>query len=331
MVTVPDAVGRATEETAFRLGWRNAPPRHVDRGHLVTPSSPDPSPAGSRRRRWVADSWRTDAPEPAQAWIIDSFLVDSGRVHDAAAHLRRFIDSCDQAGLGVDHDRLHGFWEAARAATPADGRWFPRLEAHRGSPAPLVFWLRPAPPRGASVRLWFPPHPDPRRHPRLKGPDHVALAALREEAVRAGADDAVLVDDRGRLLETAHSALVWWRGDTLYVPDPGLSILPSVTAAGLRAIAGRTGSDARPGVLQRADVGSVEVWTVNALHGIRPVTAWCDAFGVTPAPAPDAERVARFEAALVNAMTRFTSAPAGPSTSHEPTETAAEEDSCAPS
>jgi branched-subunit amino acid aminotransferase/4-amino-4-deoxychorismate lyase len=96
--------------------------------------------------------------------------------------------------------------------------------------------------------------------------------------------------------------LLWWHGDTLCYPGPGLPVLPSVTARrvlrqaraeGFAVVAERC----RPSALRGA-----EVWSVNALHGVRPVTRWVGAGpdGAGPprgGPRPvDAERLARYRA-----------------------------------
>lgn len=245
---------------------------------------------------WDGDTWTADAPAAEHAWIVDSFLVDDGRVHAPEAHWNRFARSCHDAGLDVPQERMTRFWDAASHLLPTSGRWFPRLEAHRGNPVPLVCWIREAPPLTGSVRLWVPETSDPRRHPRVKGPDLPLLAGLRDDALRRGADDAVLVDSEGVVLETAHSGLLWWRGDTLCHPAPELPVLPSVTAARTQQTAHELGLEVRAERCSWTELAGLEVWSVNALHGIRPVTSWRDTARETtvPAPAPDAARLARF-------------------------------------
>lgn len=60
----------------------------------------------------------------------------------------------------------------------------------------------------------------------------------------------------------------WWRGDTLCGPPPGPGLLPGVTRALLEELAGQP---VVPESVTPAELPSVPVWTVNALHGIRPV------------------------------------------------------------
>ncbi len=262
------------------------------------------------------------APGPVVPAVADSFLLDDGLVRDLDVHEKRFEHSCTALGLATDAaatKRVLRFLAAARQALPATGRWFPRLEAHPGDdggPAHLVCWLRPAPPLTDSVRLWVAPVPDPRSRPRHKGPDLAVLAGLRDRAHEHGADDAVLWNTDGRwngdrlwnndgsrdrdetLLETAHSALLWWRGEALCHPDPELPLLPSVTARRLLARARAAGITVKSERTDWRDVLDLEVWAVNALHGIRPVTSWRASDAEWIAPQSQARRLAEFRALL---------------------------------
>ncbi|MEU8922471.1 aminotransferase class IV [Kitasatospora sp. NPDC048545] len=78
-----------------------------------------------------------------------------------------------------------------------------------------------------------------------------------------------------------------------------MPVLPGITRLLLRRLAARRGVEVRHEACRPQDPDSLEVWTVNALHGIRPVTAWQDR-AMTPV-APD--RAARRQAALLRAAT----------------------------
>jgi branched-subunit amino acid aminotransferase/4-amino-4-deoxychorismate lyase len=118
---------------------------------------------------------------------------------------------------------------------------------------------------------------DPRRVPRRKGPDLAVLAGLRAWASEQAAQEALLVSGTGLVLEAAHSSVLWWEGDRLCAPDPRLAILPGVTGDLIRERAAGLGI---PVMFRRrppAHLDGREVWLVNALHGIRPVTRWVGA------------------------------------------------------
>jgi branched-subunit amino acid aminotransferase/4-amino-4-deoxychorismate lyase len=251
----------------------------------------------STRLSWGDRDWAdTAVPPPDTALVVDSFLVDDAQVRDLARHEWRFRCSCAAMGLVVDAARLAGFLAAARRAVPSRHRWFPRLEAHPGCPAGLVLWLRPAPPITSEVRLRIEDEPDPRHHPRVKGPDLALLARLRERAAEHGADDMVLLAQDGSVVEAAHSALLWWRANTLYRPDPMLPALPSVTA---RRVLVQAQSEGVAIVTQRCRppaLADAEVWAVNALHGVRPVVGWQAPGLPERPPPPEPGRLARYSA-----------------------------------
>jgi branched-subunit amino acid aminotransferase/4-amino-4-deoxychorismate lyase len=211
--------------------------------------------------------------------VADSWLVDDGIVRGLERHYRRFATSCGQrAGLttaGLTTAGLDAFWAAVGASLPRAGRWFPRVELSGDPGQPLLsLRIRPAPPAAVTARVWINDGPDPRRFPRCKGPDLPVLAGLRAIASDAGADDALLTNAEGCLLEAAHAGVLWWEADTLCLPEAGLPVLPSVTAAVIRERAGSLGVPVREVRRRPDDLDGCEVWLVNALHGIRPATAF---------------------------------------------------------
>jgi branched-subunit amino acid aminotransferase/4-amino-4-deoxychorismate lyase len=225
----------------------------------------------SGERLW----WPGLAPGDGEAGdplVIDSWLVSEGAGRAADLHEERFRRSCAAILPGLDGAELQRFLAAARSAFPAGGRWFPRLEAYPG--CRLALWLRPAPPPATEARLWVPPEPDPRRRPEVKGPDLRLLAALRAEARSYGADDALLWAPDGTVLEAAHAALLWWRDGVLCAPDPRLPTLPSVTRSLLLGMAAERGVTVRRERIHLHDLDGLEVWAVNALHGVRKVVGW---------------------------------------------------------
>lgn len=212
-------------------------------------------------RRWWDDGGWSPADAAGTVRVIDSWLVDDGRVRGFDRHARRFAEACARFP-GTDR-----FMRAVAGSLPTQGRWFPRVElVETGSRMRLRLWLRLAPPRTKTVRLWN-SGPDHRRLPDVKGADLDHLAALRAAAVAAGADEALVLSPEGHVLEGSTTSILWWRGDTLCGPPPGPGLLGGITRALLGELTPVAAESATP-----AELADVPVWTVNALHGIRPVT-----------------------------------------------------------
>ena len=212
----------------------------------------------------------------------DSWLLREGRVRGYGRHRERFLRACGESG-GPGPRRLVEFWQDVTAALPRTGEWFPRVELAAGSPE-LRLRLRHAPPLGTEVRLLSAGQLDPRTLPRRKGPDLDALARIRTRASEAGAQEAVLVTPGGVVLEAATAGVLWWEDDTLCLPPPRLPLLPGVTAGLVQERAVRSGIRVAHRERTLAELEGREVWLVNALHGIRPVTGWTGS-AVTAGPA----------------------------------------------
>ena len=218
-------------------------------------------------------------PEPVAA--ADSWLVANGRVRALDRHQFRFGRACAAAGRtrpgrAPGPDDLAEFWSAVVARLPRTGCWFPRVELAGPGRPELRLLVRPAPPLRTTARLWLGDTADRRRAPRRKGPDLHRLTALRDRAVAAGADDALLTTPGGVVLEGATTSLLWWEDGRLCLPAPGLRTLPGITSGLLTDRARELGI---PVVRRRVTVAGLagrEMWAVNALHGLRPVTGWDD-------------------------------------------------------
>ena len=245
--------------------------------------------------RWTAAGLR-DAPGAAAGPLLaaDSWLVDGGAVRAEDAHWARFGGSC--AVHGIDGGELARFRAAATAAVPATGRWFPRVElGERG----LALRLRRAPEPAGEARVVVAMPGDPRRCPRRPGPDLALLAALRERARAAGADELLLCDDAGALREGALSSLLWWEGATLCT-TPDEHTLPGITRALLLDGARRRGVEVRVRSPLPRELAGLEVWLTSALHGIRVVSAWLDPAQAAGPP----ERAAAWRAELAQLSAR---------------------------
>jgi branched-subunit amino acid aminotransferase/4-amino-4-deoxychorismate lyase len=220
----------------------------------------------------------------------DSWLVVDGHGRAADRHWARFSATCAEHGVGAA--ALAAFRAEVERALPEQGRWFPRIELR--ADGELAVLVRPAPAREPTVVAWIADVPDPRRSPRLKGPDLDRLAALRERAAAHGAGEAVLADGDGRLLEGAYTSLLWWEGETLCAVPDEAPILPGITRALLLELARERGTRVARRRPAPDELAGRETWLVSALHGIRAVTRWAP--GGPPAGA--AERAERWQRLL---------------------------------
>lgn len=216
--------------------------------------------------------------------VADSWLVTDGTVLALDLHRARFLGSIDPR-FADEELRAESFWDAAVAAIPRTGDWFPRVELQLRDGAPLlVFRLRAAPARSKAVRLATHPGPDPRTEPLTKGPDTAALLRARTAAQKRGADEAVIVSPEGYVVEGAYSAILWWRGEFICAPSLELERVESVTARSVVTLATALGVDVHYESVTPGELDGLEIWTLNALQGIRIVTEWVD--GPQPAELP---------------------------------------------
>lgn len=202
--------------------------------------------------------------------VADSWLVVDGAVRWLADHRDRFWASCRDTGVG--DRRLQDFWHAVVDALPRSGRWFPRVEL--SSSGELRLRLRPAPPLGLGISLRCGERGDPRQRPRVKGPDLPLLLRLRAEATQRGADELLLRTTEGWVVEGTTTSLLWWESDILCAPVQEVPSLPGVTSKRLLRRAAELDIAVARMWRQPEELSGREVWLVNALHGIRPVTDW---------------------------------------------------------
>lgn len=224
----------------------------------------------------------------------DSFLVRDGQVLALGLHRTRFAETARQQGF-ADRTELDAFWDAAIGSLPRDGAWFPRFELVTARDAlRLRFRLRTAPPLTSELVV-VTADADPRTVPHLKGPDLDRLSALRQRAQRRGAQEAVILDD-GRVSDGTTTALLWWRGDALFAPPFSLPRVDSVAARTVRGIAAALGVPVEDVAVRPSELEGAVLWAVNALHGIRAVTAWVGGPPLAEDPARTEAWRARFAA-----------------------------------
>ena len=226
--------------------------------------------------------------------VADSWFVHDGTALALGLHRDRFLASMNpDAGAATGAD---AFWDAAIAAIPREGDWFPRVELqNRGGARQLVFRLRSAPERTNSVVVTA-LRDDPRTVPGIKGPDLETMLRIRTEIQPTGAGEAVILANGGFVVDGAYSGLLWWRGEILCGPPAEFERVDSVTVRSVLGLAKALGVETYGEPVTPAELDGTELWSLNALHGIRIVTRWVDGPGLAQKPGRLATWRARMDA-----------------------------------
>ena len=213
---------------------------------------------------------------------FETLRVYGGRPFRLAEHLERLVASARTLGLPEpDEGALRSAAEEALADAELPDAvlrlyWTPGPD---GEPTGIALvsaipdWIEDARARGQRlVSLVYPRRAAPWLLPGTKSVSYATHIAAEAEAKRRGADDALLVDLDGTVLEGPVTN-VWWReGDTLLTPSLELGILAGETRAALLSLAGDAGFEVETGAypLQRA-VGADEVFTSSSVREVMPV------------------------------------------------------------
>jgi branched-chain amino acid aminotransferase len=245
--------------------------------------------------------------------VFTTVRVESGCPLYLAAHLSRLTRSLQD--LRIDWEPLRGMdWpqlldELLQRNGLQSNLAALKILVTRGVALPLGLPEGGQPTVLVQARPYQPPNPDQYAHgwrlhicrsgyaPPLAG--HKSLNYLfylvaRQEAIDAGADEAVILDAHGYIAETAVGSLlirsegIWW------TPDSHCQ-LPGITLQQVRRLFEERGHtvesrSATPAELARAQT----VWMLNSLLGIMPVRS-VDGLAL---PLPAGEEAARWRAEL---------------------------------
>lgn len=210
--------------------------------------------------------------------LFETLLALDGDLPHLAAHLDRMAAGCDVLNLPFDREAAE---RVVREATPGEGRFAVRLTLTAGSggrgldrpaaPVPALF-AKAAPsvpvtsPATAIVAATRRNEGSPAS--RLKTLAYLDNVLARAEARAAGADEAVMLNNRGEIACAAAANLFWIRDGRLYTPRLDCGVLAGITRA--RLMAAREVEEVAVGVdvLKTADA----IFLTNSLIGIREVS-----------------------------------------------------------
>ncbi len=218
------------------------------------------------RFRWNGSEFKEVSGSPAIPLLVaDSFLVQNGAAVGIQEHAERFISSAAEQGLV---NSVEDFYFRALALIPQSGMFFPRLDVtERGE---LEILIRKAPPIKERAIVMSAPQ-DPRTQPGIKGPDIPALNDLRGNAHVAGADEAIILSNKGAIIDGATSAVLWGMDGEWFIPSTSLVRVHSTT---LQQVQKFMDNPLKEATISPTDLEGQEVYVLNALHGIRAVTQW---------------------------------------------------------
>lgn len=211
-----------------------------------------------------------------------SIRRDSGSGGDTRArelHQQRFVAGVRDLYGPTAAANAAEFYEQCCAALPSTGEYFPQIcWEETGGSAQLT---RPCPPRYTHIvgligsAACFTDGYAKLVLPRIKGPDMPAYGKLRALATEQGAQEVVLVDRWGMVREGSHSAILWWDGDTLCGP-PHDAVMPSTMRLLVEEEARAQGYAVEERWLAATELPRYQVWSVNALHGVREIDRWVE-------------------------------------------------------
>lgn len=216
---------------------------------------------------------------------FETLRVYGGVPFRLAQHVERLCGSTSRLGLPApDAATLSELAEAAleAAGPPRDAvlrvYWTPGAPGAGPSAIALVSavpdWIEPARARGQRlVSLPFPRRSAPWLLPGTKSVSYATHIAAEEEAVRRGADDALLVDLEGIVLEGPVTNIWWREGAVLVTPSLELGILAGETRAALLELAAGHGYVVDEGAyaVERL-LEAEEVFTSSSVREVMPVS-----------------------------------------------------------
>lgn len=210
--------------------------------------------------------------------LFETLLAVDGSVPHLSAHLDRMAAGCEVLNLPFEGDEAG---RLVREAAPAEGRFAIRVTLTAGSggrgldrpAAPIVRLFAtaaksepvttPASLIVASVR-----RNEGSPVSRLKTLSYLDNVLARAQARAAGADEAVLLNNRGEIACAGAANLFWVEGGRLFTPRLDCGVLAGITRARLMTLEAVEEVAAGVEALGRAEA----VFLTNSLIGVRPVS-----------------------------------------------------------
>ncbi|HVH67072.1 MAG TPA: aminotransferase class IV [Gemmatimonadales bacterium] len=201
-----------------------------------------------------------DHGEHPSPGLIETMRVREGRIPFLERHCARLARSLAALGLPSPSRDV-----AALVAPFADcGEAVLRVVVEAGRASVTVREVpKLEPPKVITASGIHPGYPH-------KTTERAAFVSAAEEAIAAGADDALLRSGDGWVTEGTVWNVFWWDGDELRTPSLELGILPGIGRARVLEIGPRA---AREGRYRQAALTGRSLFLTNAVRGVVPIAA----------------------------------------------------------
>ena len=223
--------------------------------------------------------------------LFETMRAYDGKIFRLAGHLERLRISAGELGIAADIQswsravddtlRANGLKEARVRLTlsPGQGELAPDLRSCT-RPTLLVAATEYRPyPQEVYDRGWKAIVSSIRRNsrspvPGMKTANFLESLLARREARASGADDAVLLNDRGLVAEASSSNIFLVHGGTLKTPRRDSGILPGITRSVVLELAAQLNIPAQEGEVTPVELmESDEAFITNSMIEIMPLTA----------------------------------------------------------
>ncbi|APT84297.1 aminotransferase class IV [Corynebacterium aquilae] len=205
---------------------------------------------------------------------VTSFRMIDGRVRNFSAHLQRLrsyqpMSEAQEAQL--------------RKELRKKGTFNVKITCDTGT---FLVQHRPDRPVKDKIALWGHLQKDERINPTVKGPDLYWLAQLKNKAQTHGAHEALLVDERGHVIEAIHASVLALKDNTIHISDHPRALPPTMRPLVLNYLTDRFDIDveSHPEGLSPELVRSSEVLLTNSFHGVQQVTQLLEYATAQPRP-----------------------------------------------
>jgi len=199
--------------------------------------------------------------------VFETALLQNGGFFRLRHHIDRFGASARTLRLPApDADEVDGIIrEVARLNSLTDGNV--RMTLTRGVRDPLLLvtirppdtaWIAKAR-AGWTLATAATRRPSTASIPaQLKSLGRPYAIIARHEAIEAGADDALLLDDDGHVCEGPTWNVFWRIGDTLFTPSLDAGVLAGITRTAMLELAPQAGLTPREGLFHRSELDNAD-------------------------------------------------------------------------